>query len=89
MTRRIDCREAVERLWAYLDKDLDDVDQHEVDQHLAFCLRCCGELAFAREVRAMLGRSSTLHMPPDVRERLENFTDCLTIEDTTEPEITQ
>jgi anti-sigma factor RsiW len=87
VSRRIECREAVERLWAYLDNDLDDVDKHAVDDHLAFCLRCCGELAFAREVRGMLARGSALRMPPDVQERLEDLADRLTTEDLAEPEI--
>lgn len=76
MTRRLGCREAVDRLWDHLDHDLDVADQQALDDHLAFCLRCCGELDFAREVRARL--TATAPEPPaDVRGRLEGFIDEL------------
>lgn len=83
-TRRMQCRDAIERLWAYLDSDLDDVDRDAVEDHLAFCLRCCGELAFAREVRSVLAASRSVQMPSDVQERLERFTADLEIDDLNE-----
>lgn len=73
----IRCRDAVERLWAYLDDELDEVDRREVDEHLRHCLRCCGEAEFAREVRGVLATRSQPNLPSDVRSRLENFIDGL------------
>lgn len=70
------CREAVDRFWAYLDRELGDVDVEEVESHLRFCLRCCGELAFAREVRGVLAQSRP-PVPADVHERLDAFVDAL------------
>ncbi len=72
------CREAVQRLWAYLDEDLDTLDHAAVEAHLQFCLRCCGELAFAREVRAVLAHSQPA-LPPGAHERLEAFIDRLDV----------
>lgn len=76
MIRSLRCREAVERLWGYLDGDLAVIDHAEVEAHLSFCLRCCGELAFAREVRARLANSH-VPLPDDVHDRLEAFIDDL------------
>ena len=76
MSSPVRCREAIERLWAYLDDDLDAIDQEAVESHLEFCLRCCGELAFAREVRAALARSHP-PMPRGTHRRLEAFVDTL------------
>lgn len=73
----IRCREAVERLWAYLDDELDEADHRAVEEHLRFCLRCCGEVMFAREVRQVLATRSRPNVPGDVRERLEGFIDQL------------
>lgn len=73
----IGCREAVAGLWDMLDDQLDEVDQRALDRHLAWCLRCCGELAFAREVRGMLHERSTVPLPDDARHRLESFIDDL------------
>lgn len=77
MTAPIGCREAVHRLWRYLDRDLDDADERALEEHLAFCLRCCGELEFARELRGMLRRARPAELPDDVRGRLESVIDGL------------
>ena len=73
----IGCREAVGHLWDMLDDQLDAVDQQALDRHLAWCVRCCGELAFARELRALLQHRSTVPVPDDVLDRLEAFVDEL------------
>lgn len=84
MTRDLACKEAVERLWAYLDHELDEADGKAVEQHLSFCLQCCGELEFAREVRSLLAGTSRPEMPETTRQHLEAFIDSLdTADDTT------
>lgn len=75
--RPIGCAEAVRRLWGLLDGDLDTADRRALDDHLAWCLRCCGELAFAREMQAMLRERSRSELPGEVRSRLEGFIDAL------------
>ncbi len=77
MTAPIGCREAVQRLWDYLDRDLTPVDEQALEEHLAFCLRCCGELEFARELRELLRTRTSAEMPPDVHGRLEAVIDDL------------
>jgi anti-sigma factor (TIGR02949 family) len=77
MTAPIGCREAVQRLWGYLDQDLDPVDEQALEEHLAFCLRCCGELEFAQHLRGMLRTRTSAEMPPDTRVRLESVIDDL------------
>jgi len=69
------CREAIQRLWDYLDGDLSAEERQAVDDHLAFCLRCCGELEFSRELRGMLDRTGQAAMPDDVKVRLEHLLD--------------
>jgi mycothiol system anti-sigma-R factor len=67
----IGCAEAVRRLWEYLDETV-DVDQRGlVEEHLARCRACCGELEFARELRRFLARSADQHVPADVLHRLQ------------------
>lgn len=77
MNEPMGCRDAVRRLWEYLDQRLEDHDERALEDHLAFCLRCCGELAFARELRALLRDRSRAAIPGDVRERLESVIDDL------------
>jgi mycothiol system anti-sigma-R factor len=70
----IDCREAVRRMWTYLDNALESGPTDELEAHLATCQRCCGELEFSREVRQMVanGDAST-RLPVDVRNRIEEL----------------
>jgi anti-sigma factor (TIGR02949 family) len=69
----ITCSEAVRQLWDYLDHAISPEDQERVEQHLSFCRACCGELEFAKEVRAFLASNEFQEIPPDVRARLERF----------------
>lgn len=69
------CREAIRRLWDYLDDDLSPEEHRAVEEHLIFCLRCCGELEFSREVRQMLDGGAEPTIPDDVQARLERLLD--------------
>jgi mycothiol system anti-sigma-R factor len=76
-TKAIPCSEAVKQLWDYLDSAISPEDQERVDNHLSFCRRCCGELEFAKELRAFLATSSVEEIPADVRASLERFVEGL------------
>ena len=69
----IACRDAVERLWSYLDRDIDRTREEELEQHLGLCRHCCGELEFAKQVRTKLASSADTSLPPTARERLQKF----------------
>ncbi|MGH9290756.1 MAG: zf-HC2 domain-containing protein [Acidimicrobiales bacterium] len=73
MDRVIGCGEAVERLWEFLDHELDDRDHQAIEAHLAFCRRCCGELEFAKQLRRLLRAKSSGELPAAVRGRLDQF----------------
>ena len=78
MTERvIPCSEAVRQLWDYLDQMLSPEDQARVQEHLAFCRKCCGELEFAKELRTFLASTEIDQIPPDVKARLQRFVDEL------------
>ncbi|MDO8485516.1 MAG: zf-HC2 domain-containing protein [Candidatus Limnocylindrales bacterium] len=68
----IDCREAVRRMWAYIEHELEAKPVAEFEAHLDTCQRCCGELEFSRHVREMVAeREDTTPMPSDLRSRIE------------------
>lgn len=71
--RMIPCSEAVRRMWDFLDRSLSAEDAAAVENHLAFCRRCCGELEFAKELRAFLRSHEVEEIPVDVKTRLEAF----------------
>lgn len=68
----ITCKEAVDRLWEYLDQNLRGPEQDELDQHLGVCRHCCGELEFAQKIREMLRRPiRAAELSPEAQTRLE------------------
>jgi len=69
----IACHDAVERLWSYLDRNLDRTQDQELEEHLGLCRHCCGELEFAKQVRTKLADSAQTPLPPGARERLQKF----------------
>lgn len=73
----ISCSDAVEQLWHYLEHELDEDRRSEVEHHLAFCRRCCGELEFAQELRGFLAGAARPRLPADVEDRLVSFLDEL------------
>lgn len=73
----ISCNEAVRRLWAYLEDEVDAADRTRIEQHLDVCRRCCGEVEFADELRRFLAASAELRLPEGVRGRMETFLDAL------------
>ena len=66
----ITCAEAVRQLWEYLEGDVEERDRAAIEEHLTFCRRCCGEAAFAEELRGFLARSAAEELPADVKTRL-------------------
>jgi anti-sigma factor (TIGR02949 family) len=69
----ISCSEAMRRLWEYLDDMVDGGDRSLIEEHLARCRRCCGELEFAQELRRFLAEAARRgqdDVPDDVLRRL-------------------
>ncbi len=73
----ISCTEAVRQLWEYLENELEATDREQVEQHLAFCRRCCGEVEFAEELRRFMASAARPELPDGVAERLTTTLDEL------------
>ena len=73
----IDCTSAVRRLWNFIELELSDHERDEMEEHLAFCRRCCGEVEFAEELRTFLKDSARPSLPPEAEARLTRFIDAI------------
>lgn len=70
----INCKDAVSRLWAYLDRNLGRVEEQELEEHLGLCRHCCGELEFAKQVRDLLKKpGGATAISPEAQVKLETF----------------
>lgn len=66
----VTCTEAVRLMWQYLDGNVDIDERVLVEEHLARCRTCCGELEFVRELRGRLAGAGPDELPPGVLRRL-------------------
>ncbi len=68
--RAIDCEEALRRLAEYLDHELGDLSQAEVEQHLEICRSCYSRAEFERALRARLRELDQEPVDPAFESRI-------------------
>lgn len=67
----LDCDEALERLFEYLDGELNEDVEKAIEQHLAACARCEPKFAHERVFLQFIAKRAHLEQaPPELRKRL-------------------
>lgn len=70
----MNCQQVLQRLWQFLDGELDEEDSGKVARHLEECRRCFSRAEFERHLRAMVRRScESEQVPPDLKERVNKL----------------
>ncbi|HKV46197.1 MAG TPA: mycothiol system anti-sigma-R factor [bacterium] len=70
----MNCEEALEKLWQYLDRELDGESTSELHRHLEECRHCFSKVEFEQRLRAIVRRScSGEQAPAELRERLSRL----------------
>ena len=52
-----DCTDVVQRVWEFLDSELDESSAHAIRQHLAACEGCLDRFDVEQELKSLLHRS--------------------------------
>ena len=68
--RTITCNEAMSKLYDYLDSELDDITEEEIDRHVHDCRECFSRMDFEKRLRAKVQNLDETQTPPDVQDRL-------------------
>ena len=71
--RRIECEEAVRRLARYLDGELGDREDAEVERHLETCRSCWSRAEFERRLRSRLADLVQAEVDPDFEDRIRTL----------------
>ena len=67
----LECREAIERLYEYLDRELTPEVREEVERHLRMCGDCVKHFEFERAfLRFLEARARGRGAGPDVKRRI-------------------
>ena len=64
------CVDAVERLYLYLDRELDEILMADVQRHLEECLPCLEAFDFEAELRQLVARKCRDEVPDQLRVRI-------------------
>ncbi|MBA2446098.1 MAG: mycothiol system anti-sigma-R factor [Nocardioidaceae bacterium] len=66
----VDCQEILERVYVFIDNELEDADCQRIRAHLAECAPCLHEVDHERMVKALIARSCAERAPMQLRERV-------------------
>lgn len=71
----IPCEEVIERLFAYLDGEVDDVSSAVIERHLERCRDCFSRADFERKLRTKIAASASTPAPDRLRRRVRSLLD--------------
>lgn len=71
--RRIRCEEAIRHLAAYLDGELSERKDAEIERHLETCRSCWSRAEFERRIRARLTELRREELDPDFERRIRTL----------------
>ncbi|MGZ4189990.1 MAG: mycothiol system anti-sigma-R factor [Actinomycetota bacterium] len=67
---KTDCRSFLERLYLYLDGEIDELSRANIERHLEACTGCEQHLVFERDLQALVRRKCSEQPSTEVVERL-------------------
>lgn len=75
-TREIDCIEAIDMLYAYLDAEIEDTTAaEELEQHIEHCHSCFTRSQLERELTKRMKKSASKQAPESLKNRLHKLMD--------------
>lgn len=66
----IGCEEALRRVFAYLDRELDEREHGEMERHLHRCRGCFSRTEFERRLKAQLREAGRSEAPATLQTRV-------------------
>ena len=65
-----DCSEVLERVFFFIDNEMEQADHDQIAEHLDECGPCLQKYDLERTVKSLVARSCTEHAPESLRERV-------------------
>lgn len=70
MTQDLRCEEVIEKLFEYLDRELDAESQQALARHMETCRACFTRAEFERRLRARVREAGEVRAPESLRRRV-------------------
>lgn len=75
---KIDCIEAFDHLYAYLNNEItNSVDLANIEHHLSHCKSCYSRAQMEKELNKRMEKSGESEVPESLQDRLNNIVDNL------------
>jgi mycothiol system anti-sigma-R factor len=65
-----DCEEILNRVYVFIDEELEEADHSQIQQHLDECGPCLREVHLERMVKMLVARSCHERAPVELRQRV-------------------
>ena len=65
-----DCSEVLERVFYFIDNEMEQADSSEIQEHLDECGPCLQKYDLERTVKALVARSCAEHAPESLRDKV-------------------
>lgn len=72
-TENINCEEALRRLFAYLDRELDEHEHGEMEHHLSRCRSCFSRAEFEKRLKHRLRETAHDEVPERLQARVRRL----------------
>jgi anti-sigma factor (TIGR02949 family) len=69
----INCEQVIETLFDFLDRELDDAAEREIERHLHLCRACFSHAEFERRLRARVAQAAETRAPETLRRRVRDL----------------
>ena len=66
----VDCNEILDRVYVFIDHELDNASSEQIQTHLDECGPCLQKYDLERTVKALIQRSCTEHAPETLRDKV-------------------
>ena len=66
----VDCNEILDRVYVFIDHELDNASSEQIQSHLDECGPCLREVDLERLVKALVARSCHERAPVELRQRV-------------------
>ena len=77
MSKILNCEDVLKQLYAYLDGELDDDFETDIESHIQSCQECMGRTEFERRLKNRLKETGGSEVPPSLNKRLKSIIDDL------------
>lgn len=73
MRKPIGCDEVIEKLFAFLDGELDEAAHQEIERHLETCRGCFSRAEFERRLKSKIAEAGEAKAPASLRRRIRRM----------------